>query len=164
MNVGADIVFKNCHADRYMWGSLRKIGSKSVIISASSGDLSVDLFLDTRCLKELALLLNEFLFRGCDINNLKRMEGVESAQAQVKKCHFSLAGESLTIQVEDSQDVQYSDFILAMTTKGGERISFNVTVKQAKDIIKVLKQFVLSHELNKRAHQGMKASPAPNPA
>ena len=164
MNVGADIVFKNRDPQKIMFERLRRIGKNSVTISASGGDLSIDLFLDTRCLKELALMLNEFLFRGCDISNLKRMEGMESGEAQVNNCHFSLAGESLTIQVEDSQDVQYSDFILAMTTKGGERISFNVTVKQAKDIIKVLKQFVLSHELNKRAHQGMKASPAPNPA
>ena len=89
---------------------------------------------------------------------------MESAEAQLKGCHFNLAEENLIVQIEDSQDVQYSDFILAMTTNGGERISFNVTVKQAKDIIKVLKQYVLSYELNKRAHQGRRANPAPNPA
>ena len=158
MNASADIVFKNCHANKFMWNSLRKIGSKSVVISASSGDLSTDLFFDLRCLKELALMLNEFLFRGCDINNHKRMEGMESVEAQVKNCYFNLAGENLTVQVEDSKDMEYSDFVLALTTKGGEWISLNITVKQARDIAKVLKQFVLSYELNKQAHKGREST------
>ena len=154
MKAGADIVFKNRDPQKFTFDKLHVIGKNSVGISSSSGDFGIDLLLSTQSLKELNLLISEHILRGCDIDNRKRLEGMESAEAQVKNCYFNLAGENLTVQVEDSKDMEYSDFVLALTTKGGEWISLNITVKQARDIAKVLKQFVLSFELNRQAHRG----------
>ena len=162
-----EMFFKNREKERRMWRGIFKEGPNSIRISADNEDNEIDLHFDTNCLKELALLINEFLFRGEDIDIIKRTGGDYTERGPVVRVGFDsvcLEDDNIAVCVEDSKDLEYNTFIFSITGKEKDRVGLVLRVDQARQIIKVLKQFVVSYDLNSRAHKGVKAIPATNPA
>lgn len=149
MNIVADLVFKKKSTDGNMWWLLKKEDSGMVSILADNAGYESCMAFDMNCLKELSLLINEYLLYGKDIKpdtNGGPKIGVDSVS-------LDLFEDSVALCCKDSENIEDDRVLFVIESKGGERVSLDLTVKQAKEISRALKRYVFAHELVKKAHQ-----------
>ena len=168
MNASVELIFKRKPTEGSAWRRIYKVAGspRSVCIEATSGKspFGCDLNFDIKSLKELSILISEFLLHGEDVEARKRGDSEKpSPKFRVPYAFFDLSDENILIEFADSKDLESSlgTFIIQVGDK--EHIDFNFNVTQARKISQALKRFVLAHDLVEDAHK-KKAIPVPNPA
>lgn len=113
-------------------------------------------------------MINECLLLGKDIHMVDRTkkeerENKNDPRVGVGAIYLDMADDELSLMINDSKDMANTFLLSAIENNKKEYVTLGLSVKQAKEISKALRRFVLAHELVEKAHE-KKSVLATNPA
>lgn len=159
MELSTDLIFKKKNKKDYIFLDLskEKDDPDTICISAGNRDaLEIYLYFDIESLKELSLLINEFLVKGEDISIPHRIGdfGIKGAKVGMKSVSIDMVHDKISVYFDDSLDAEDQSPIFIIENKKGETVTLCATVDQCAKISKAMRRYVFAHRLMNQAHEG----------
>jgi len=157
MESAASLIFKKKNKKEYTFLGLHKEKNDPGIIHilAENDCRDIGLYFDMESLKELSLLINEFLLKGEDISIPHRTGdfGMNGAKVEMKDVSIEICEDEISAYFVDSLSAEDNGPIFIIENKKGEKLTLCPTVDQCAKISKALKTYVFAHWLMNKTHE-----------
>ena len=157
MELAASLIFKKKNKKEYTFLGLHKQKDDPGIIHilAENDCRDIGLYFDMESLKELALLINEFLVKGEDISIPHRTGdfGIHGARVGMEDVSIDMVDDEISAYFVDSLSAEDSGPIFIIENKKGEKVTLCPSVDQCAKISKALKTYVFAHWLMNKTHE-----------
>lgn len=157
VELAVSLIFKKKSKKEYVFLSLRREEDDpdTICIYAENDSRDTCLYFDMESLKELSLLINEFLVKNEDISICHRTGdfGMHGAKVGVKDVSIDMCNDKISAYFADSLDAENKGPIFIIENKKGETFTLLPNIDQCRMISKALKQYVFAHWLMNKTHE-----------
>ena len=155
MELSASLIFKKKNKKEYLFMALQKEKNDLIHILADNDGREISLYFDMESLKELSLLINEFLLKGEDISIPHRTGnfGIFGPRVGMKDVSIDMDEDEISTYFVDSLSAEDKGPIFIIENKKGEKVTLCPTVDQCAKISKALKTYVFAHWLMNKTHE-----------
>lgn len=157
MELSSSLIFKKKNKKDYLFMGLNKEKDdpSTICIYSESDYGDIYLYFDMETLKELSLLINEFLLKGEDISMPHRTGDFGRTREKIgmKSVSVDMCDDEISAYFADSLNAEDEGPIFIIENKKGERVTLCPTVDQCAKISKALKTYVFAHWLMNKTHE-----------
>jgi len=157
MESSVSLIFKKKNKSDYMFHNISKEEEdpKTIYIIADNNGEDQYLYFDMETLKELHLLISEFLLKGEAISIALRTGdfGMRGPKVEMEDASIDLCDDEVITYFADSLDAENTGQIFIIENKKGQKVTLQPNIKQCKDISKTLRRFIFGYELMHKSHE-----------
>jgi len=157
MEINTSLIFKKKNKKDYMFTHITKKEDdpETIYIFADNDSREMFLYFDMKTLKELYLLISEFLLTGEEIYIPKRIQNYEmhGPKVEVENISIDMCDDKVQAYFADSLNAEDVGPIFIIENKRNQKITLLPNIKQCKEISKTLRRFIFGYELMHKSHK-----------
>ena len=157
MEVTTSLIFKKKNKKDYMFTHITKKEDDpgTIYIFADNDSREMFFYFDMKTLRELYLLISEFLLTDEEIYIPKRIQnyGMRGPKIEVEDISIDIVDDKIQAYFADSLNAEDEVPIFIIENKKGQKITLQPNIKQCKEISKTLRRFIFGYELMHKSHE-----------